>query len=86
MSPGDPCTLIATSIRLSRSLTHANCSLCSVLVPSSTVLDLPYRFGADDTKMRLDRAFNMNNIMSKLGSREAIACCACIAFMLLSGD
>jgi hypothetical protein len=50
------------------------------------VLDLPYRFGADDTKMRLDRAFNMNNIMSKLGSREAIACCACIAFMLLSGD
>jgi hypothetical protein len=53
---------------------------------SGTVLDLPYRFSADDTKMRLDRAFNMKSLMGKLAQPEALACCACLLFMLLSDN
>jgi hypothetical protein len=53
---------------------------------SGTVLDLPYRFSADDTKMRLDRAFNMKSLMGKLAQPEALAFCACLMFMLLSGN
>jgi hypothetical protein len=52
---------------------------------SGTVLDLPYRFSADDTKMRLESAFNMKKMMGKLAQPEALACCACLLFLLLSG-
>jgi hypothetical protein len=30
---------------------------------SGTVLDLPYRFGADEDRMHLDNGFNMNSLM-----------------------
>jgi hypothetical protein len=55
---------------------------------SGTVLDLPYRFSADDTKMRLDRAFNMKSLMSKLGGNQnaIMAMCGCLMYMLLSGN
>jgi hypothetical protein len=71
-----PRTVVVSPILL-LSLTHTH---------SGTVLDLPYQFTADDNKMRLDPAFNMNNLMSKLAQPEALACCACLLFMLLSGN
>lgn len=60
---------------------------CTVLMDcchSGTVLDLPYRFSADDSKMRIDQSFNMNSLLGKLGQMDAgtALCCACLAFML----
>jgi hypothetical protein len=48
---------------------------------SGTVLDLPYRFSADDSQMRLNQGFNVNDFM---GAPAAIACCACLMLMLMS--
>jgi hypothetical protein len=47
---------------------------------SGTVLDLPYRFGADDTKMRLDQKMNMKNFLGKLDP-GTIALCACVGLL-----
>ena len=45
---------------------------------SGTVLDLPYRFSSDDTRMRLDRG-NLQSLLGKLDVGTAIACCALLA-------
>lgn len=53
---------------------------CTVLMDcchSGTVLDLPYRFSADDSKMRLDKGFNI----AKLDVGQ-IACCALLGCLL----
>lgn len=55
---------------------------------SGTVLDLPYRFSADDSKMHIDQGFNMNSMMNKLGQAGDLVACACLGFCianLLSG-
>jgi hypothetical protein len=48
---------------------------------SGTVLDLPYRFSADDTQMRLDRG-TMNSVLGKLDV-TTVVCCALLACTLL---
>jgi hypothetical protein len=45
---------------------------------SGTVLDLPYRFSADDSQMRMNKGFSMQG----LADAEAILCCACMALLL----
>jgi hypothetical protein len=49
---------------------------------SGTVLDLPYRFSADDSQMRLDKA-RMGHILGQLDVGEVL-CCALLAFSLFS--
>jgi hypothetical protein len=50
---------------------------------SGTVLDLPYRFSADDSKMRIDQG-NANSLFGKLGDMDVaqVACCACLAYVV----
>ena len=48
---------------------------------SGTVLDLPYRFGADDSQMRLDNSMNMENFLGKLDPGQ-IALCACLGLLV----
>lgn len=43
---------------------------------SGTVLDLPYRFGADEDKMHLESGFNMNSLGVAAGG--AVALCVCM--------
>ncbi|GKY92137.1 hypothetical protein MPSEU_000185100 [Mayamaea pseudoterrestris] len=45
---------------------------------SGTVLDLPYRFSADDSQMHVDQGFKMQSL--GMGAQVAIGCCL---FMLL---
>lgn len=47
---------------------------------SGTVLDLPYRFSADDSKMRLDQGAMSGIPMLDPGM---IMCCACLAMTLM---
>jgi len=49
---------------------------------SGTVLDLPYRFSADDSQMRIDQGFNMNSFMGKLGAAGDVVACACLGFCI----
>lgn len=49
---------------------------------SGTVLDLPYRFGADDSKMQLNQA-KLSNILGKLDVGTAV-CCAMVLCTLLN--
>jgi hypothetical protein len=49
---------------------------------SGTVLDLPYRFSADDSQMRLDSG-RMKNMLAGLDVGE-VACCALLAFSLFT--
>jgi hypothetical protein len=55
---------------------------------TGTVLDLPYRFGADDDQMHIDKGFNMNSLLGTLGDvGTAVAICACLAMLMGSmGD
>jgi hypothetical protein len=49
---------------------------------SGTVLDLPYRFSADDTKMRVDQSFNLS-AFGQIGAQVAIGCCIMILLQSL---
>ena len=50
---------------------------------SGTVLDLPYRFSADDSRMHVDQGFNMNSLLGKLGQGGGdIIVCACLGLCL----
>ena len=48
---------------------------------SGTVLDLPYRFSADDSQMRIDNSMNMENFLGKFDASQ-IALCACLGLLL----
>ena len=50
---------------------------------SGTVMDLPYRFSADDSKMRLDQGMNMDNFLNQLGGAQAVVCCALLACLVM---
>ena len=52
-----------------------NCTILVDACHSGTVLDLPYRFSADDSQMRLNKGA-MGNI---LNNTEAVVCCALLA-------
>jgi metacaspase-1 len=45
---------------------------------SGTALDLPYRFSADDSQMRINQSFSMDGLMDV----QTVLCCACMAMML----
>jgi hypothetical protein len=47
---------------------------------SGTVLDLPYRFSADDTKMRLD-ARSLKSLLANVDV-QTVVCCALLACVL----
>lgn len=49
---------------------------------SGTVLDLPYRFSADDSQMRIDSNMNMQNFFGKFDAGQ-VALCACLGLLLL---
>ena len=49
---------------------------------SGTVLDLPYRFSADDSKMHVDQGFKMDTFMGKLGAAGDVVACACLGLCL----
>jgi hypothetical protein len=51
---------------------------------SGTVLDLPYRFSADDSKMRVDKRFNLNSFAG-VGAQVAIRCCIMILLNSMRG-
>ena len=46
---------------------------------SGTVLDLPYRFGADEDAMHLDKGFNIDSLLGTAGG--AIALCLCMQML-----
>ena len=52
------------------------------LFSSSTVLDLPYRFSADDTKMRLDPRMNMEKYLGGFDVQTAF-CCAMLGMLMM---
>jgi DUF1009 family protein len=47
-----------------------------------TVLDLPYRFSADDSQMRIDKGFSMANLLGNVDVGTAMVVCGCLAMML----
>jgi hypothetical protein len=49
---------------------------------SGTVLDLPYRFSADDSEMRLD-SMRMNHILGQLDV-GTVVCCAFVALTIFN--
>ncbi|KAL7573324.1 hypothetical protein ACA910_011687 [Epithemia clementina (nom. ined.)] len=51
---------------------------------SGTVLDLPYRFSADDSEMHVDQGFQMNTLLGKLGQAGDVVACACLGLCLAS--
>ena len=48
---------------------------------SGTVLDLPYRFSADDTHMRLDE-HRLQGILGKINPQTAICCVLLLCTLL----
>ena len=46
---------------------------------SGTVLDLPYRFGADEDAMHLDKGFNLDSFLG--GAGEVAAVCLCMSML-----
>jgi hypothetical protein len=51
-----------------------------------TALDLPYRFGADDSKMQMNRAFRPEMLLG--AAADAAMCCMIMSCLLslLDGD
>jgi hypothetical protein len=50
---------------------------------TGTVLDLPYRFSADDDQMRIDKGFNMQSLLGNIGDvGTAMMICGCLAMMM----
>lgn len=50
---------------------------------TGTVLDLPYRFSADDSQMRIDKGFNMSSLLGNIGDvGTAMMICGCLAMMM----
>ena len=52
---------------------------------SGTVLDLPYRFSADDEEMKLDNNFDFGDFLLRYGEPVAVGVCACLGFCLMAG-
>lgn len=84
----DHCPFAATSLY---SLTSSTRSiLCPppplslrICIMTGTVLDLPYRFSADDSQMRIDKGFNMSSLLGNIGDvGTAMMICGCLAMMM----
>lgn len=57
-----------------------NCTGLMDCCHSGTVLDLPYRFGANEDKMHFDQGFNLNSIMGS-GAMQAVGLCVCMTML-----
>jgi hypothetical protein len=51
-------------------VTGVHCTVLMDCCHSGTVMDLPYRFGADDSKMRREKGFNMDILTGGKGARK----------------
>ena len=47
---------------------------------SGTAMDLPYEINATEKKMHANKSFNVGSILQEPAA--ALACCACLAFLL----
>ena len=58
-----------------------NCTVLMDCCHSGTVLDLPYRFSADDSEMHIDDSFDLAGL---LGDPATILCCASMCHFIFS--
>ena len=59
--------------------------VASYFAPTSQLRsqDLPYRFGADEDRMHLDRGFNMNSLIGDAAGAVALCLCMNMVFNVL---
>jgi hypothetical protein len=49
---------------------------------SGTAMDLPYEINATESKMHANKGFGIGSLLQE---PAALACCACLAFILIDG-